>query len=57
MPPAIRALLALPAGAQAIMDECLELVPGVPLTQEVRAKLTDGPHICHRREGVALHAL
>ena len=42
MPPAIHAFLALPAGAQGIMDECPKLVPGVPLTQRVR----DTPHYC-----------
>ena len=35
MPPAIREFLALPEGAKAIMDEYLEFVPGVPLTQRV----------------------
>ena len=46
MPPAIRAFLALPESAKAIMDECLELVPGVPLTQRVRDTLATGSHYC-----------
>ena len=46
MPPAIRAFLALPAGAQGIMDECLEFVPGVPMTQRVRDTLAANSHYC-----------
>ena len=39
MPPAIRSFLSVPALAQSTMEEFLELVPGVPLTQQVRDEL------------------
>ena len=42
--PAIRALVALPATAQASIMEFVELVPGVPLTQEVQKRLEEGEY-------------
>ena len=46
--PATRAFLALPADAQRTMEQFLELVPGVPLSPEVREKLATDSHFCEK---------
>ena len=46
MAPAIRAFLALSAGARGIMDLFLEIVPGVPLTQGLRDTLAADSDYC-----------
>ena len=49
-PPAIRAVLSIPPDAKRTTDTLFELVPGVPLTQEVRQELNNRTIACAKEK-------